>query len=134
MLVLATILRRQAMTAYEYLDLALSSQANAISLLSFGFAILCAYLIVAYVAGAKLTLNQVLAITFIYTVAVFFNLSAQIVAVIEASNYRQIANGMIDEINLRHWSRVAYLIIFIRLAIYSISLWFMWDIRHPKPE
>lgn len=122
------------MTAYEYLDLALSSQANSISLLSFGFALLSAYLIVAYVVGSKLTLIQVLAITLIYTFAVFFNLAAQVVAIIESTNYRLVANGMTDEINLRHFPNVAYLIIFIRVTIYLISLWFMWDVRRPKTE
>jgi hypothetical protein len=122
------------MTAYEYLDLALNTQANGISLLSFGFGLLSAYLIVAYVVGSKLTVPQVIAITLIYSVATFFNLAAHVAAVVEASDLRLLANDLNSELNLRLFPRIAYIIIFIRIAIYLISIWFMWNIRHPKTE
>jgi hypothetical protein len=120
------------MTAYEYLDLASSTQANGISLLSFGFAIVSAYLITAYVVGSRLTLAQVAAITLIYSVAVFFNVAAQVTATVEALDFRLQADALNPGLNLRHYPRVAYIIIFIRLTIYFISLWFMWDVRHRK--
>ena len=43
------------MTPYEYFDLAQSGQAISISLLNFGFTVICGYLLVAYAVGSKLT-------------------------------------------------------------------------------
>ena len=62
------------MSPYEYVDLAQGSVANAISMLSFGFAMLCGYLFVAYTIGAKLKQSQVIAITSIYALSYIFNM------------------------------------------------------------
>lgn len=122
------------MTPYEYLDLAQSGQANSISLLGFGFTIVCGYLLVAYTVGLKLTTLQVVAITFIYTTTIFFNLGAQLSNLTEANEFKKLADEMLVEQTFRSYPNAVLIIMFIRCSIYFVSLWFMWDVRHPKTE
>ena len=66
------------MSPYEYLDLAQGSAANALSMVTFGFTILCGYLFVAYTIGEKLKRSQVIAITAIYAASYIYNMIAQV--------------------------------------------------------
>ena len=122
------------MTAYEYLDLAQSGLANSISLLTFGFSVLCGYLLVAFLLGSKLTTFQVVAITVIYTVTVFFNLAAQLLSMMEIAEFQRLAVEIQAEQTIRYYPNALFGVIFIRCAMYFASLWFMWSIRHPKSE
>jgi hypothetical protein len=122
------------MTAYEYLDLANGALANNISLLTFGFTIISAYLLVAYFIGSKLTTVQVVAITVVYTIAFSMNLIGQIDAFIDAIEYKRLAKEISADVELRIRPRAQYFVLAIRSLVYVISLWFMWSVRHPKTE
>lgn len=125
------------MTAYEYLDLAHSGMANASAALTFGFTVLCAYLIVAYVVGSKLTTSQVIALTAIYTVSYLLNAGAHWGAMAEALEFLRLAKELSPNLNVASSTvstAALYTAIFIRFSIFVISLWFMWDVRHPKKE
>jgi hypothetical protein len=121
-------------TAYEYLDLALGNYENSTALITFGFTILGAYLLAVYIIGPKLTTPQVAALTFIYTLGFFFNSAAQLSFIFEAMEFRSMADALLPEQSIRHFPLAPYFVIFIRLSIYVVSVWFMWDIRHPKGE
>ena len=122
------------MTPYEYFDLAQSGQANSISLLNFGFTVICGYLLVAYAVGSKLTTFQVAAITFIYTVTLFFNLGAQLSSLTDAIEFRKLADEILVEQTFRNYPNVVLVIVFLRCSIYFVSVWFMWNVRHPKTK
>ena len=122
------------MTPYEYFDLAQSGQANSISLLNFGFTVICGYLLVAYAVGSKLTTFQVVAITFIYTVTLFFNLGAQLSSFTDAIVFRKLADEILVEQTFRNYPNAVPIIVFIRCTIYFVSVWFMWNVRHPKTK
>jgi hypothetical protein len=120
------------MTAYEYLDLANSATANNISLLTFGFTVITAYLLVAYFIGSKLTTIQVVAITVLYTIALLINITAQIDALSDAMEYKRLASEIAADVEFRLRPNAHYFIIAVRSLTYVISLWFMWNMRHPK--
>ena len=122
------------MTPYEYFDLAQSGQANSISLLNFGFTVICGYLLVAYAVGSKLTTFQVVAITFIYTVTLFFNLGAQLSSFTDAIEFRKLAAEILVEQTFRNYPNAVLIIVFLRCSIYFVSVWFMWNVRHPKTK
>ena len=122
------------MTPYEYFDLAQNGQANSISLLNFGFTVICGYLLVAYAVGSKLTTFQVVAITFIYTATLFFNLGAQLSSLTDAIEFRKLADELLVEQTFRNYPNAVPIIMLIRCSIYFVSVWFMWNVRHPRTK
>ena len=126
------------MTAYEYLDLAHSGAANASTSLAFGFSLLCAYLFVAYLVGSKLTTSQVIALTVIYMVSYLLNTAAHLSATAEVLELTELALELSPNLNVASFTvafgGAVYIASFVRLSIFVISLWFMWDVRHPKKE
>jgi hypothetical protein len=116
------------------LDLALSANANSISLVTFGFTILSAYLLVAYIIGSKLSAMQAFAITVLYTVALLVNVAAQLDAINEAMEYKRLASELAVGIEIRLLPNTQFVIIAIRSLVYIVSLWFMWSMRHPRVE
>ena len=122
------------MTAYEYIDLAHSGTANAASTVMFGFTILSAYLIVSYIIGSKLTTSQVTAITVIYMVTYLFNTAAHVGMIDGAMEFTRLAKELSPDLDINYSADAPYVALFIRLSMFLISLWFMWDVRHPKTE
>ncbi|NOR21039.1 MAG: hypothetical protein GQ538_13235 [Xanthomonadales bacterium] len=128
------------MTAYEYLDLAQGSNANALATVSFGFAILCGYLIVAYAAGSKLSRPQVTALTAIYTISFLFNLAGHLAAMSGGIEFTLLGSQMTPELNGRFAAfttvapKMPAIMVIIRVSVFIVSLWFMWDVRHPKTK
>ena len=122
------------MTPYEYMDLAQGSAANALSMITFGFSILCAYIFVAYTIGEKLKNSQVIAITAIYGISYLFNMILQLRAVSFTVEFAKMAGQISTELapTLNYSAILAVLT--IRISIFFVSLWFMWDIRHPRAE
>ena len=122
------------MSPYEYLDLAQGSAANALSMVTFGFTILCGYLFVAYTIGEKLKRSQVIAITAIYAASYIYNMILHLLAVSNTVDFARMA-GQISLETAPLLSQGAVLtMLTIRASIFLVSLWFMWDIRHPKTE
>jgi hypothetical protein len=110
-----------------YLAAAQTGGSTLISLLS-------AYLIVAYLAGDKLTRSQVLVVTALY---IYVTLGTVIGAFGSLSKARHYA----AELKALNPNEVIYLTEYIAglsvvgaVACLSASLWFMWSIRHPKTE
>jgi len=122
------------MTAYEYLDLANSGIANTTATLMIGFTMLSAYLVVAYVVGSKLKTFQVIALTGIYTISALFNTVAHWAGMREALELKRLAKELSPDLDIAYSAEAPYIALIIRLSIFVISLWFMWDIRHPKSE
>ena len=122
------------MSPYEYMDLAQGSMANALTLLTFGFTILCGYLFLAYTIGEKLKQSQVIAITSISAVSYIFNLLGHLRAVSNAGDFQRLAGQISTETASSYNTSVIFMILIIRVSIFLVSLWFMWDVRHPKAE
>ena len=111
----------------SYLAVAQTSTTSIIGLLS-------AYLIVAYLAGNKLTRSQVLVVTALY-------LYVMVVVAISAFGSMSKARHYAAELKALNPNDVIYLNEYSAgmsavgaVACLSASLWFMWSIRHPKTE
>ena len=122
------------MSPYEYMDLSQGSAANALSMLTFGFTMLCGYLFVAYAIGDKLKSGQVIAITSIYAISYIFNMIVHVRAVSSAVEFSRLA----DQLSIEAASSLNFAAVItavsIRASIFLVSLWFMWDVRHQKSD
>ena len=114
------------MTAYEYLDLAQGSNANSLAMVSFGFAILCGYLIVAYAVGSKLSRPQVTALTAIYTISFLFNLVSHWGAMLAGIEYTLLGSQMTPELSGRFAAfatvapKMPAIMLIIRVSIFIV--------------
>jgi hypothetical protein len=122
------------MSPYEYMDLSQGSAANALSMLAFGFSILCAYLFVAYTIGEKLKQSQVIAITAIYAFTYVFNMILQMRAVSVTVDFARMAGQVSPEIAPALSYGAILTVLAIRASVFLVSLWFMWDVRRQKPD
>jgi hypothetical protein len=120
------------MTPYEYMDLSLGSGAAAMTMVTFGFTIMSGYLLVAYTIGAKLARRQVYAITFIYTISMINNIASHLSNVVGAIEYGKLA-GEISAEAAQVWTiGTVSTVLVVRVSIFIVSLWFMWDVRRNK--
>ena len=88
----------------------------------------------AYTIGEKLKKSQVIAITAIYAVSYIYNMILHLLAVSNTVDFARLA-GQISLETAPVLSQGAVLtLLFIRASIFLVSLWFMWDVRHPKAE
>jgi hypothetical protein len=123
-----------ALTEYEIADLALNAQASATPTTALLITIISGYLIVAWLAGAKLTRPQVILINLLFT---FFQTS-----LVAGWIFRwELAYKYFTELNLLvpdfYTARSPVLLILfsvVLIASVPACLKFMWDVRHPKTE
>jgi len=120
------------MTTYEMADLAQNLFANSMSAFTVLLSVVFAYIVSAYLIGAKLTRMQVGMLTFVFV----------IVAMLVGWSMAGYVNGGVSLNGLafpdgvgrffapRIW--LAPLVIGINMVIVLVALKFMWDIRHPK--
>ena len=120
------------MTTYELADLAQSAFANATSAFTVLLSVVFAYIVSAYLVGAKLTQMQVRMLTFVFViVAMFIGWSMAAYAnggiLLNRLAFPDSVGRFFDP---KNW--LAPLIIGINMVIILVALKFMWDIRHPK--
>lgn len=125
------------MTEAEALELVLFSVDNAIGSLSLFVSVTCAYMTVAYVVGSKLSRFQALAVSglYIFTAGVFI-----ITTYVHVRTWGELQRGVPEGItamnNVALWNESfwAYYSTSACVIGMGICLYFMWDVRHPKPE
>ena len=118
------------------LEVSFVTWGNVISLLALLITIISGYLVVAYIAGAKMTRAQVTLVNFLYVLMSAFLIwacreMALRAAVFEDTAYAM-ATGPVSELYARGDVAVAIISAFSLALLASFK--FMWDVRHPKPE
>ena len=121
------------MTAYEYMDLAYSGFSSAATMVSLLVAVLSGYLIVAYAIGSNLTRLQVTVLNIVYSIWTIYILMSGFISLTRTRHHIILAVELDQQLS----SPVALIVhgyVSIGLMLWLTSLWFMWSVRHPKPE
>ena len=111
----------------SYLAAAQSGTTTLIGLLS-------AYLIVAYLAGDKLTRSQVLLVTALYLYVTAMGIVGTYGSMSRATHYAGELNALNPNDVMYLTDYTAGMSAFGAVACVLASLWFMWSVRHPKTE
>ena len=122
------------MTEAELVSAAQALWANVIALIAIMVSILSAYLVVAYLAGSKMTHSQAVIVNSLYTLVSIFLLWGTFVLVLRAIEMATLAIDMSTQRTLGLTPNVARAIVVIFGVCSLASLKFMWDVRHPKTE
>lgn len=122
------------MTAYELADLAQSNFANGTSAFAVFLSVVSAYIVAAYLVGAKLTRIQSRIVTILFLLISIFN--SWTIAAYASGGARLSQLASPDDPNqfFRPGPWVAPLIGIACLLIVVMALKFMWDVRHPKTK
>ncbi|MEP5570047.1 MAG: hypothetical protein ABJN62_19560 [Halioglobus sp.] len=122
------------MTEYELEDALTSTTVASLEAFSMYVTILASYLVVAYLAGSKLTTQQM------FIVSVLFAVSS-LLATWSAFSYMERSIPFADALELLNPERrygaqpsTQYWMLTLMLLGVGASLKFMWDVRHPKAE
>ena len=122
------------MTEAELVSAAQASWANVIALIAIMLSILSAYLVVAYMAGNKMTHSQAVIVSSLFVLVSIFLLWGSFVLVQRAIEMATLAIDMSTQRTLGPTPNVARAIVIIFGICSLASLKFMWDVRHPKTE
>jgi hypothetical protein len=122
------------MTEAELVSAAQAVWANVIAFIAIMLSILTAYLVVAYMAGSKMTHSQVVIVNGFYILVMMFLLWGSFVLGERAIEMGTLAIGMSTQRTLEPTPNVARAIVAIFGVCSLASLKFMWDVRHPKTE
>ena len=121
-----------AMSEAELLEISNIMWSNAISLLGLAITLISGYLIVAYIAGAKLTHSQAIIINTLYIGFALLLFLTMMSFSHSAGELATVAFEMSTQLTNPPRTILAYAIgTFVTFCV-AASLKFMWDIRHPK--
>lgn len=122
------------MTEYELEDVLTSTTVASVEAFGMYITIVASYLVVAYLAGRNLTIQQ------IFIVSILFVIAATLTS-FSAYSYLVRAIPMADALELMHPERrygaqpfTAYWIGGLMVMGILASLLFMWQVRYPKKE
>ncbi len=121
------------MTVYEHMDLVYSGFSMATVMVSLLVAVLSGYLVIAYVIGPNLTHLQVSVLNVTYSIWTLYLILSGTVMLVRARDHLISASELDQQI----FAPVAYMThgyVSIALFLWLTSLWFMWDVRHQKPD
>ena len=123
----ASGIREQTMIMQTQLTLVQENLTTFITLMS-------GYLIVAYLIGEKLTLVQVCILNLFYLVIMTFSLLGIFISQgVGIFRYEKLLLIYPDTISLPFWGVESQITLAAVLAIIvAVSIWFMWEVRHPK--
>ena len=96
--------------------------------------VLSAYLVVAYLAGSKLTRSQVVIVNSLYILVSVFLVWAMFVLSQRALEVATLAINISTQRELAPTPNVALALVAMFGVCSLASLKFMWDVRHPKAE
>ena len=124
------------MTEYELVDAANGIASNIMVSQTIFLSILFAYLILAYVAGSKLTTFQAGFLSFIFLVACTSGTTAFLGMLAEVMHDTAKLNEIRSEnIGFGTLTRPTLLsLVAIRMVMILGALYFMWSVRHPRTE
>jgi len=120
------------MTAYELYDLILSQQAGIATVLGLYVSLLSAYLIVAFLAGERLTRSQTTMISIMFATIVSILVLQITGRAREISRMGAELESMAEASPATFPAFVPYVAFTVLILGVLASLKFMWDIRHPK--
>ena len=126
--------RIRDMTEAELVSAAQALWANVIALMAILLSVVSAYLIVAYLAGSKLTQSQAVIANALYILVSVFLVWAMFVLSQRALEAATLAIDMSTQRELGPTPNVALALVAIFGICSLASLKFMWDVRHPKTE
>lgn len=131
--------RRWMMSEFELLEVLNGILSNAISQQGIFFTMLSAYIVMAYVAGSRLTTYQAGFVSLVFLVFSAVATVANTSVMIEMNHYTE----LLREIRGRDLGAgkakiledpVVFVLVTIRIAMSLGALAFMWTVRHPKAE
>ena len=120
------------MTEAEALEMIAIYIGNAIQSFSLYFAFLAAYMVTAYVVGGNLTRFQACLVSGVYSVAAITISLSLIVSVQAWIAVKESTPTVLDDVVLYSPALWLALLPVILAAGISASLYFMWQVRHPK--
>jgi hypothetical protein len=126
------------MTAAEWMELYASSTANGLTAQATLLTLVSGYIVVAYIAGARLTTLQVSVANLVYLGGSISTLISNYVSVFDALNAKAQAAAL--EANIPSMftdgqislAGPAALVALLNALFIVASLCFMWQVRHPK--
>ncbi len=120
------------MTEYELADLAINAQGTLTPVVSLLVTVLTGYLIVAWLAGDRLTRSQVILVSVLFvtieTIVLYSWFTRWAIVTIYYAELH--AQNPSKYSGVPQWAATLFVGLFV-LAILA-SLKFMWDVRHPK--
>ena len=124
------------MTEYELVDAIASLNSNLVQGEAVTISLLSAYMIVAYTVGADLTRFQVMFISLLFVIFGVVGLGEQNYLMNEFLNYSMQLNelrGALPRAELVSLVSKST-ILGLRILMIGGALYFMWRVRHPKPN
>jgi hypothetical protein len=128
------------MNEYELVDAMSGLQSNLIQGQAVTITILSAYMVVAYTVGAKLTKFQSTFVSIMFILFGLLGAMGQVSILNEVYHY----GAQLRELRGSHtmtvdgdgsfWEAPRWLLLIVRLFLFSGALYFMWSVRHPKTE
>ena len=122
------------MTEAELVSAAQALWANVIALMAILLSVVSAYLIVAYLAGSKLTRSQAVIVNSLYILVSVYLVWGSFSLAERAIEHATIAIDMSTQRELGPTPNVARALVALFGVCSLASLKFMWDVRHPKTE
>ena len=122
------------MTEAELVSAAQALWSNVIGLMAILLSVLSAYLVVAYLAGSKLTRSQVVIVNALYILVSVFLVWAMFVLSQRALEVATLAINISTQRELAPTPNVALALVALFGVCSLASLKFMWDVRHQKAE
>jgi hypothetical protein len=122
------------MTEAELWELILMSQSNAWAITAIGTTVLSGYLVVAYLAGARLTRSQVVIVNSLYIVSQLGGMIAGHAAMTRAAFLLDFTSPEYIPPTAASMQTAPLHGVLVGLMMLVASLVFMWQIRHPKSE
>lgn len=122
------------MTEYELLDLVGTWKADTVSVATSFVSILFAYILVAYVAGAKLTRGQFVIVTVLMLWHCSINLFQIQVNQQSLIEYHELIRPEWSAAAVRNGLIMKWVIGSGGVMSIFAALYFMWSVRHPKAE
>jgi hypothetical protein len=120
------------MTTYEMADLAQNLFANSLSSFAVLLSVVFAYIVSAYLVGAKLTRMQVSMLTFVFVIVAMFTGWGMAAYVNGGMLLNQLAFPDSGDrfFGPKNW--IAPFLFGMNIVVVLVPLKFMWDIRHSK--
>jgi hypothetical protein len=122
------------MTEAELMELVQALWANYLSTMGLFISVISAYLIIAYIAGARLTKQQAVLVNILMGVFTGFSVTAMHGFSVSATEATLLAVEMSAQRTKIGLTYVPELTLTVFPAIILASYKFMWDVRHPKTE
>ena len=122
------------MTEYELVDAIASFNSNMYSWVTFYMTALSAYLITAYILGAKLTISQTIIINTCFVVFSALGIFAVMGSGMRCLEFVAEVQAINPERGFALTLGMLWVLFSVLLLGIFVCLKFMWDIRHPKTD